>query len=98
MTSLSSNAAASASASILPGTPKSTPQQPLLNIPSKHVNPNLMMNRGLVQSDILQVYQGAVERAKTDSKALISNSNKTISMIDETKAHIEEVHARVDLR
>ena len=54
--------------------------------------------RGLVQSDVLQVYKGAVEKAKTEGKNLIGESKKIISLMDETKVNIENTNTRIDVR
>jgi tripartite motif-containing protein 71 len=58
----------------------------------------LMTNRGLVQSDVLQVYKGAVEKAKADSKTLITNSIMGVTQIEEAKGRVDDMKARVDIR
>merc|ERR1719510_2532564 len=63
--------------------------------------PVLMMNRGLgqsLQSEVMEVYKGAVDKAKVECPNLISDSSKQIALMDETKTRIEEVKTRVEVR
>ena len=63
-----------------------------------NVNSGLLMNRNVVQQEVLQVYQGAVEKAKTDSKTLISKANLGVTQIEEAKGNLRDMKARVDLQ
>ena len=63
-----------------------------------NVNSGLLMNRNVVQQEVLQVYQGAVEKAKTDSKTLISKANLGVTQIEEAKGSLRDMKARVDLQ
>ena len=63
--------------------------------------PVLMMNRGLgqsLQSEVMEVYKGAVDKAKVECPNLISDSSKQIALMEETKTRIEEVKTRVEVR
>ena len=58
----------------------------------------LLMNRNVVQHEVLQVYQGAVEKAKTECKTLISKANLGVTQIEEAKGNVRDMKARVDLQ
>ena len=47
---------------------------------------------------IKKVYQGAVEKAKSESKALINQASVGMNQIDEAQGHIKEMKARIELR
>ena len=59
---------------------------------------NGLLNRNVVQHEVLQVYQGAVEKAKSDSKTLISKANLGVTQIEEAKGSVRDMKARVDLQ
>ena len=56
------------------------------------------MNRGVVGHEVMQVYQGAVEKAKSESKSLISKANLGMTQIEEAKGNVRDMKARVDLQ
>lgn len=57
------------------------------------------VNRGIVvQSDVMQVYQGAVEKAKVDSKVMINQATLGASQIDSVKAQVLDTKAKVEAR
>jgi tripartite motif-containing protein 71 len=51
-----------------------------------------------MQSEVLQVYQGAVEKAKSESKSLMNKASVGITQIDEATNHICETRSRVELK
>jgi len=94
---------ASSTASPLPTTPDSAVSQSsnsVQQLPPALAN-GLLMNRGIVQTDVQQyaeVYQGTVERAKSESKTLINQASVGITQIDEAQGLIRDMRSRIDLR
>ena len=58
----------------------------------------VLVNRGVVGHEVMQVYQGAVEKAKSESKSLISKANLGMTQIEEAKGNVRDMKARVDLQ
>jgi len=87
---------ASSTASPLPTTPDSvTSVQQLPQMASGFIN------RSIVPTDVhqyVEVYQGAVEKAKSESKALMNKASVGITQIDEAQGHIRDMRSRIDLR
>jgi len=102
----------SSTASPLPTTPDSVTsvqQLPPLTAAAAQAHSSLVggnlvpgLNRSVVQADVprqyVEVYQGAVEKAKSESKDLMNRASVGINQIDEAQGHIQDMLSRIDLR
>ena len=46
----------------------------------------------------MQVYQGAVEKAKSESKSLMNKASVGTTQIEETLGQIQEMRSRIEMR